>query len=602
MSINLYIFSVTILTSLIFISYIIGDNFLKLLKIEEKYLSIITGYSIIVIATTTLFFFDIEIYFIRYIIFSLFILCLLKFLSNKNLFFFNILQNQILIYIFFLLTIILYGEQFYIFRGNHFDSLNYTAMSLLSSNFSYSEIQNINFFHNSHFYERFSKVFLHDRPTISILISLVYLPKITDLFLVNYIFKIFFLILAQQSFCYFLTKIYNRISKLKIFFLSNFFVFSFFLLYIFEIDSYSQLGVFGISVSFICFSIFCDIKNLDNRKIIFFSTISSAFFLIYPEQAILYFILIIFYFSYKNYKIFFNKIIIFIPIFLIMTLPSFQIYKFLLNQLIFSKDFSGDWWGYFGAFVLGSQNIVLEDYYVDLIKSSVNKMNKIENLKFIYNLNSEQYGKFFFINFIPALAGVYYIDVLKNYNLFLYFFICITLNFVIIYFIIKNIKILFKSDSNFISFFKFFICFFTFVGTFLIFFSNFWILIKFYFYFSFLIFILILISFKLENKKEKLFKKYNILLIIFNIILPFYKYSIFNHGIGMYDSMPSILNKSYKINYGLTIPQNMIRYCEKLYVIRKNKILDDYVTAKLLFYKKNFEFTENIKNKSKCKI
>ena len=79
-------------------------------------------------------------------------------------------------------------------------------MSLLSLNFSYSEISQINLTNSNQFFQDFSAMFLHDRPTVSLSISLLYLPKIFDLFLINHIFKIFFLVIIQQSASYFYLK------------------------------------------------------------------------------------------------------------------------------------------------------------------------------------------------------------------------------------------------------------------------------------------------------------------------------------------------------------------------------------------------------------
>jgi hypothetical protein len=603
MSIDLLIISFLTLTSLIFISHVIGSSCLKFLKIEENFLCIITGYSVIVLISNTLFFLDFKVQFIRNtLIFFLVLSLLILFLNNLKFNFLKILKEQIFIYIFFLLTILFYGEQFYIFRGNHYDAINYTAMSLLSSNFSYSEIEQINSFHNNSFYHNYSNVFLHDRPTVSILISLVYLPKIIDLFLVNYIFKIFFLVIVQQAFSYFLSKIYNEFSSIKIFFISNIFTFSFFTLYIFEIDAYSQLASLGISIVFLSLIIFSDLKNYSIKLILFLSVISSAFFLIYPEQAILYFVLAFSYLIYRDYKIFLNKNLIFIPLFLILTLPSFQIYKFLLNQLLFSKDFTGDWWGYFGAFILGSQNIILDETYVQVIRESIKTFNKIEILKLIYNLNFEEHGKFFFLNFLPGLVGAYYVDALKNFNLTLYLVIAICLNFGIIYFLVKNMKIIFNDRNIFHSFLKFFIFFYILVTLIFLTFTNLWILIKIYFYFAFIIFIITFSSLNINSKNLNLTEKYNFLLIIFILLFPIYKYSNYNHGIGTYDSMPSVMNKNYKTKYNLKLPSSVINNCKKIYVVKKNQILDNFVAAKLLYYKKEFKFIVNEKEINKCKI
>ena len=55
------------------------------------------------------------------------------------------------------------------------------------------------------------------------------------------------------------------------------------------------------------------------------------------------------------------------------------------------------------------------------------------------------------------------------------------------------------------------------------------------------------------------------------------------------------MNKHYKINYNLEIPKSKLNNCDKLYVIHRNKILDNFLAAKLLYYKKEFQFI--VKNK-----
>tara|TARA_X000000950_G_C13799516_1_gene612929 strand:+ start:246 stop:434 length:189 start_codon:yes stop_codon:yes gene_type:complete len=62
------------------------------------------------------------------------------------------------------------------------------------------------------------------------------------------------------------------------------------------------------------------------------------------------------------------------------------------------------------------------------------------------------------------------------------------------------------------------------------------------------------------------------------------------------------MNKYYKINYNLKINKTKIDSCDKLYVIQRNKILDSFVAARLLYYKKEFQFIVNNKDVKKCKI
>ena len=62
------------------------------------------------------------------------------------------------------------------------------------------------------------------------------------------------------------------------------------------------------------------------------------------------------------------------------------------------------------------------------------------------------------------------------------------------------------------------------------------------------------------------------------------------------------MNKHYKINYNLEIPKSKLNNCDKLYVIHRNKILDNFLAAKLLYYKKEFQFIVKNKDIKRCKI
>ena len=96
----------------------------------------------------------------------------------------------------------------------------------------------------------------------------------------------------QQSVSYFLKSFFQNFNNLKVFFFSNLFTFSFFSIYIFEIDAYSQLSALSLSIILISLVIKLESFNYSNNFLILLTLISSAFFLIYPEQAIIFFLLI----------------------------------------------------------------------------------------------------------------------------------------------------------------------------------------------------------------------------------------------------------------------------------------------------------------------
>ena len=47
-------------------------------------------------------------------------------------------------------------------------------------------------------------------------------------------------------------------------------------------------------------------------------------------------------------------------------------------------------------------------------------------------------------------------------------------------------------------------------------------------------------------------------------MLPFYKYSVYNHGIGVLDSFPSIIKKQNKIGIEWTIDKNKLSKCKNI--------------------------------------
>ena len=72
-------------------------------------------------------------------------------------------------------------------------------------------------------------------------------------------------------------------------------------------------------------------------------------------------------------------------------------------------------------------------------------------------------------------------------------------------------------------------------------------------------FILIVFNFSKNSIKPV----YNFLLILL-ILLPFYKYSEFNHGIGKLDSFPSIIKKQNKIMINWNIDRKKLSKCKNL--------------------------------------
>jgi hypothetical protein len=88
-------------------------------------------------------------------------------------------------------------------------------------------------------------------------------------------------------------------------------------------------------------------------------------------------------------------------------------------------------------------------------------------------------------------------------------------------------------------------------------------------------------------------KKKNILivfLLFFLPIVPFYKFTEFNYGIGKYDSLPSVLNVKLKTEYDWTFDVNNFKDCKTIYI----KSYDRYINT-ILSYKFSYNGMNNIK-------
>ena len=138
-------YSLLICNLTIFYFYSIIEFFQNLLKYELKKINkVILGYSVFVIVSYNLYFvLSISPLVINFIILISIILLFINikkyfynfFLTKKN-FFLN------LIIIIFLIPVIIYGEQFYIFRGNYWDSSNYLSSAILFNDFKYFDVIN----------------------------------------------------------------------------------------------------------------------------------------------------------------------------------------------------------------------------------------------------------------------------------------------------------------------------------------------------------------------------------------------------------------------------------------------------------------------------
>jgi len=503
----------------------------------------------------------------------------------------------------YLLPALIYGEQFYIFRGNHWDFFSYLSIASLFSEFNYSLLSD-----NAKFpliYSHFNDIdhLIFSRPLTSLLISFYLKIKFIDIFFLSYLFKLTLIILSVISFRDLIDNL--TMSFFNKAFLSLTFALSFWIIYIFEIDAYSHLAALPIFLLIIS-----EINNLEKFKsvdlkfIIFFSILNSSLFLIYPELFCVSTLIVSVYviqvfFSTNQKKLFLLSVLSTILIFFTLTIFSYKTnYLFLYDQLTFSLNQGKDWWGYFGAFIMGKESLVLEKSFILEIKSYFSTNDILSTLKHIIKLHLENGYNFFYLNIIPSFFGLYYLSVGKivNFGNQLNLFIIILLSIYLIYKSNKNIIILSKKKPLVVIFIAFFI-----LTSYFLYHNNLWIIIKLYFYLSPFIFIFITIDFYNFQITHK-YLKINYIIIFFIILFPIYKYTSDNNGIGKIDSFPSIMHPSMKTNFNWKIDLNQIDTCKYIETDVSDYFKKSYLILKFLHNSINSNLTNirDINSSDKC--
>ena len=535
-------FGILISNFIFFYIYSIGEFLSKTFELKVSKLNkIIFGYSIFLIFLYFLYFildFEVkEIYVFLIVTFIFFLTKINKFLNN---FFFtreNFLVN--LIFIVYLIPLIIYGEQFYIFRGNYWDSSNYLSSAILFNKYEYQDIINKSY---SNIFLEFQNIdyIIKARPLANLLLSLL-INKFLSVFFSFYLFKIILTTLIFLSLTAFLENLFKFHYKNTFLILPFVFIFSFWNIYIFEIDAlshYSSIPILIFSISLI-FNIFNSLG--EKKNYILFAVVSSSLFIIYPEifLIIILIFLALLFDSFKKIdkKIIFSFLTCFL-VFLSITLMSYETnYKHLVISQFNQITTSNDWWGYFGSFILGKNNLVLNPEFVNEIKIAIKDNSKnINILSLIHEQHFNNDFKFIYLNILPSLSGLYFLmpGLIKNNYLYFgqYFFVF----FIIIYLLLiiyKNFNYLFRNFDLKNKLIYFIILNLIFL-IYLISNQSYWTIIKYYTY----LFPFMFLFFSINLKKKSINKFYIILASIFFI----YKYSINNDGIGRYDSFPSIID------------------------------------------------------------
>lgn len=564
---------------------------LKKLSIDIP--NIILGYSLIVLNSYYLYFFiKLENNIINLILLLFSVLIIFNFKNYLKKVFFNLNNIYIsLIIIFFTYLSLNYGEQFYVFRGNYWDSFNYLSSAHLFKNYNYSEVLSNSF---SNIYNEFIylKQSVSGRPLVNYLLSLFLNFKI-DIFFSYYLFKIFLSILIFITLDDLLVYLFNLINfKSKL--ISFIYILSFWNIYIFEIDALSHLAsipLLLVLVKIILKKYNEPVKNL-NQNLIQIILLSSSLFITYPEIIFLPFILFftLFFLNLRKFK---NKnilnLIFGFVVFFILTIPAFETnYKFLYMSQIGQALRTNDWWGYFGAFILGKDNLILSSEFVNNMRNvSFNSIKEIINFISIEHFKNNFY--FIHLNILPSIAGLYYIlpgQINNNFE-FLYSFILIIFTYIylfyILYFNINYISHIQRYKKLFIYLFSINLL----LIFILIYLKSYWTIIKLFTYIFPFIFIFLSINFH----KNKI----NIIYLCIMFFFFIYKFSTFNSGIGRYDSFPSILNINLKKDVIWKIDSKKLDKCGKIKYLDNNYIRKAFINLKYL----NFNNFQNRDNTSK---
>ena len=138
---------------------------------------------------------------------------------------------------------IIYGEQYYVFRGNIYDHFVYLSSGLSFFKYNYNELLKFSLGTssppNNEFYLTHILNVINSRPSAQLFLSFLINLKFIDIIKINYIFKLIIFgltFVSSYNFFYFITK-----NKDKSLLISTSFIFSFFYFYNHEIDAYSLL-------------------------------------------------------------------------------------------------------------------------------------------------------------------------------------------------------------------------------------------------------------------------------------------------------------------------------------------------------------------------
>ena len=546
-------------------------------------------------------------------------ICILFFLSflfiNKKFFFYYFFKIVLKVQFIFILIVIFFifsGEKFYIFRGNYWDSMNYISQAILINDFKFSEILNINRYSDYSYVDNGSQAIRY-RPLTTFFLAQFFNFKIFNFFYNYALYKIFLITLTFLSFN-FLSFILDLKNK---FFFSIGFLFSFWLIYVLEIDSLSHLTV----IPFFIFSIALLIQKKKSTNLkedidtAFFLLIAISFFFIYVEFFAIFFIIFVLFFllKYKKKLLLINntKFVLFsCIIFIAITAPLyFTTYSILLQQIKIGFRDDIIYWGYFSSFFIGKDNSFLTSENISFVKKIINEKNETYIIfKSLVNILLENKYYLIPLNLIPSFFGLYFLTISSLSNLYdlFFLFILIFLNYYLLRIFLINLFFIFKYSHNLFLLFKIFFFIFCFFFILLFLRNGYWQITKLYIYLSPIIFIFMSLNLKKKNNFIRI--KLNNFYILLLLLFPLYKFSDVNYGIGRSDTFPSIINSKYKKNINWEANDSIFLKCTTIYIDSKDPIINGYLSIKLRYlgfkHMKSNSYTIENKNGNlkNCKV
>jgi len=317
--------------------------------------------------------------------------------------------------------------------------------------------------------------------------------------------------------------------------------FSSWVFYVVEIDALSNLAF----IPFLpfMFSFLGDVSRstcISSRYL--FGLMLGAMYIVYPEFAaicLLSLLLVLVVDMIRGsggnaVSVVYRGGVVVISFLLVVLLYYRQSVPFLLSQTVNGANSINNWWGYYGAYLLGPNSPVTNP-------DVVSHMVKLVALEPVLYKNPEAVDLIlkYSLNILPVVFGLFHVVSVEFYlipvNLFSLFLLCVMVSF------------LFVANSfgdKWLRCLMFVLLFLVFL---LVARGSYWAAVKAVSYFQLLLPLVFLSVYTLASRVM-----WRRVMVAYFIVLPFfilYKYSVNNCGIGRYDGFPSILHKEQKVGH-----------------------------------------------------